>query len=105
MSGILLVDRRGNRPDVDSAGRPTHLTWSLTPFTGSGSFTAGTFSLATGVGIVDIKYRDNGGHVPPHATSLGEATVLFRGSIFTPGTTNPFTNVVLQTKHSRPQPF
>jgi hypothetical protein len=104
-SGILTVDLTGSQTDVDSAGRPTHLSFSMSPFAGSGSFTAGVFSLATGQGTVDIRYRPSGKRGAPGVTSQGDVTILFRGSIYTTGTVNPLANSTLQASHDRPAPF
>jgi hypothetical protein len=103
-SGTLIVDLTGTLADLDRFGRPTQLNWSLTPFAGSGSFTAGGFSLATGQGTVKIQYRDNGKHTPG-ITSQGDATAVFVGSLFVPGTVDPLTNASLQISHRRPAPF
>jgi hypothetical protein len=101
-SGLLAIDLFADASSTfDKAGRPTHISWSIAPFAGAGSFTAGAFSLASGQGTVDIKYGK-----PPvgnHRNSLGSqvATVLFRGSLFTPGTFNPLTNANFIQSHDR----
>jgi hypothetical protein len=104
-AGVLIVDLTASRNDFDSQGRPTHLTWSFTPFAGSGSFTAGAFSLSSGQGTLDIRYRPGGRTSAPGVTSLGNATLIFKGTVFTPGTTNPLANANLQASHHQAQPF
>jgi hypothetical protein len=102
-AGSLVVDLTADRDHLDRFGRPTQLSWSLTPFTGSGGFSSGAFSLATGAGTVQVRYRDSG---PARGvTSEGDATVVFQGSLYTPGTTFPLANSGLQSAHRRPGPF
>ncbi|HWE36456.1 MAG TPA: hypothetical protein VG406_07815 [Isosphaeraceae bacterium] len=99
-SGYLAVDLQGDRTGLDSAGRPTQVTFNFFPFGGSGSFTAGIFSLASGSGTVSIQYHPSG-TTRPGLTSQGTATVVFRGTIFTPQTVFPLANSGLQASHHK----
>jgi len=79
-SNILSLSLQGNpQPLLD--GRPTMLTWTV------GSSSSGAFGDATGQGTVEIRYFP-GGHLPPRATSAGNASVIFSGQLNTLGT-NP----------------
>jgi hypothetical protein len=99
-SGILIADLTGIRSDTDAQGRPTHLTLSFVPFAGSGSFNAGSFSLATGQGTVDIHYLPSG-RSGPGVFSQGKAILIFRGAIYVPGTADPLRNALLQASHHK----
>jgi hypothetical protein len=99
-SGYLTIDLQGDRTGLDSAGRPTQLTFTLNPFSGSGSFTSGIFTLNSGSGTVTISYKPSG-TTRPGVTSKGMATVVFRGTVFTPTTTFPLANSGLQASHRK----
>lgn len=99
-AGYLAIDLQGDRTNLDSAGRPTQVSFSFFPFGGSGSFTAGIFSLASGTGTVSIQYHPSG-TTRPGVTSQGTATVVFRGTVFTPQTVFPLANQGLQASHHK----
>lgn len=81
--GLTLV---GNTTDVDSRGRPIHMTFTSDP-----SIYGGTFFASASQGTVDIKYGPN-----------NTARAVFNGLVYTTGLTNPLTNLDLYARHGRP---
>lgn len=90
---------------LDAAGRPTHLSFSYSPFSGSGSFTGGIYSLSEGAGTVNIYYRPSRGKKSPGVLSRGTVTVVVQGLIYKTGVTDPFATANLEETHSVPKPF
>lgn len=78
---ILVLDLQGDTSSLDSAGRPTHFTWTVNGSSG------GSFSDATGSGTLDINYW-TGGKRLAHAPRSGKAGAIFRGLVDTNGVTN-----------------
>ena len=74
---ILGLDLQGNVSDVDRAGRPLHLTWTVNSSSG------GTFSGAIGQGTLDIRYLP--GLQRHHGGGAGTAQTLFKGRIYVTG--------------------
>jgi hypothetical protein len=90
-SGIQGFVLHGDRTNVDSLGRPTHLTFVPDP-----NIYSGTFFVEAGQGTVDIRY----GAGPNHPV-----TVTFHGLIYTNGLANPLVNQDLYARHGRPLRF
>jgi len=78
---ILVLDLQGDTSTLDSAGRPTHFTWTVDGSSG------GTFSGATGSGTLDIRYWTGGKRIA-NAPRSGKAGVIFKGLVNTNGVTN-----------------
>jgi hypothetical protein len=85
-AGVLGLRLSGTPGDVDRAGRPTTLA-----FTVDTDISAGIFTGATGQGTVRIRYIPSG-RSGPGIFSQGTALVLVRGSIFTAGVNDPLRN-------------
>jgi hypothetical protein len=73
----LILDLAADPKSLDSAGRPTHLTWTVNPHSDV------TFIYATGNGTTDIRYT---GEASPRHRGLASsfATVTFQGVILPP---------------------
>ena len=78
---VLVLDLEGDAGSLDSAGRPTHFTWTVNGSSG------GSFSDATGSGTLDIHYWA-GGRLHTRVPRAGKAAVVFQGLVDTNGVTN-----------------
>jgi hypothetical protein len=102
---FLALDVFGSpSTSLNSAGLPTNLQFSFSPYTGAGSFTGGLYSLAEGAGNITIHYKPSKGKLPAGVYSKGTVTVVVQGLIYTSGVTNPFANSNLEASHSVPSP-
>jgi hypothetical protein len=100
-SGLLAIDVQGNRAGLGPDGMPRFLTWSVSPFAGAGSFTAGPFSLAYGQGTIVIKPGPPQGRSGHAFHGQPTVTVTINGTLFTPGLFNPLQNAGLIVSHHR----
>jgi hypothetical protein len=85
--GIMGLQLSAVPGAVDSRGRPTRLTFTEDP-----NIYSGIFFVNTSRGTVTIKYGQ------------GAATVVFQGSVYTSGLTNPLRNADLQSRGGRLSP-
>jgi hypothetical protein len=103
---FLAVDVFGSpSTSLNSAGLPSRLSFSFSPFTGSGSFTGGQYSLSEGAGSVNIYYRASHKKNPPGVLSQGTVTVVLQGLVYKTGVTSPFGTANLEETHGAPKPF
>jgi hypothetical protein len=87
---------------LNSAGLPTNLQFSYSPYTGAGSFTGGLYSLSEGAGTITINYKPSKAKLPAGVYSKGTVTVVVQGLIYKTGVTDPFANANLEETHSVP---
>ena len=100
---VLAVDLFGSpSTSLNSAGLPNRLSFSFSPFTGSGSFTGGLYNLSEGAGSVSIYYKAGHKKNPPGVLSQGTVTVVLQGLIYKTGVTDPFTTATLEETHGVP---
>jgi hypothetical protein len=90
-AGIQGFILRGDRTQVDSLGRPTHLE-----FVADQNIYSGAFFVQAAEGTVDIKY----GAGPNHPINA-----IFKGRVYTTGVTNPLVNQDLYARNNRPLRF
>jgi hypothetical protein len=88
-AGIQGLILSGARTDVDSLGRPTHLTFTADP-----NVYSGVFFVDAAAGTVDIRYG-----------AKGAITASFHGLVYTSGLTNPLVNQDLYARNGRPLRF
>jgi hypothetical protein len=81
-NSVLGIDLSGSTADVDKAGRPTRLTFTI-----DNNLSGGDFGQAVGTGVVTIRYSPARKH-RAGASSEGTAHVTITGDIYTLGTNN-----------------
>ena len=86
IQGLILT---GARTDVDSLGRPTHLTFTADP-----NIYSGVFFVDAAEGTIDIHYG-----------AKGAITASFHGLVYTSGLTSPLVNQDLYARNGRPLRF
>jgi hypothetical protein len=105
-NAFLSLDVFGSpATSLDAAGRPTRLSFSFSPFTGSGSFTGGLYSLSEGAGTVNIYYKPSHKKNPRGVFSQGSVTVVIQGLIYKTGVTSSFATTDLEETNHPPKPF
>jgi hypothetical protein len=103
---LLALDLFGNpSTSLNSAGLPTNLSFSYSPFLGAGSFTGGLYTLSEGAGSVTINYKPSHKKTPAGIISQGTVTVVVQGLIYKSGVTSSFATANLEQSHSVPKPF
>jgi hypothetical protein len=104
--GFLSFDVFGDpSTSLNSAGLPSHLSFSYSPYSGAGSFTGGLYSLSEGAGTVTIYYKPSHKKLPAGVMSQGTVTVAIQGLVYKTGVTSSFATANLEQSHSVVKPF
>jgi hypothetical protein len=101
---LLALDVFGDpSTSLNSAGLPTRLSFSFSPFAGAGSFTGGLYTLSEGAGTINIYYKPDHKKAASGVISQGTVTVAIQGLVYKTGVTSSFATANLEETHHVPK--